>query len=355
MFATTFPNPGPFTNHWIVPVTVSGERPRCIIVHDQTPSVADHLPNFAQDWTVLSKLPLAAGESCKNLESLVLLWEAFSQAQADKDSYIICIGGGSLCDLVGFAAGTYHRGLPVVYAPTTALAMVDASIGGKNGINWRGAKNQLGMLHHPQHIVIEYRWLETLGRAERLSGWIEMAKHAFTESPAVAEAFLKEDEPNLDAFARWIPHSASYKWQIVSEDPAELGLRKVLNFGHTVGHALEALGTTTGTPLPHGIAVAWGMETALRMSVALRGMEREVARRAAERLRHWLHPASAPAWEAERVWPWMLKDKKNKEGQVLEVLLDGLGKPVWDCAVRFEDFSRAWEATRNAGDWGLTN
>ncbi len=351
MFVSTFPDSGPFSNHWSVPITTSGERPRCIIVHDKNPSVADHLPNLDHEWEILAQVPLMAGESSKNLETLVQLWDAFNLAQADRETHIICVGGGSLCDLVGFAAGTYHRGLPVVFAPTTALAMVDAAIGGKNGINWRGAKNQLGMLHHPKQIVIEYRWLETLGQVERLSGWIEMAKHAFTESREVAEAFLTETEPTLDAFSRWIPRAASYKWNIVNEDPEELGLRKVLNFGHTVGHALEALGTTPETHLPHGIAVAWGIETALRMSVSLRGMEREEARRAAERLRHWLHPTAAPGWEAERVWPWMLKDKKNKGGQVLEVLLDAWGKPVWDCAITFPEFERAWEATRASEHW----
>jgi 3-dehydroquinate synthase len=347
MLDDAFPKGGPFTPFPLPPRDATHARVRCIIVHDERKEVAGRLPVWNDPWQVIGTLSLPGGEGIKNLEVLTQLWNYFSDCGADKHTYIICIGGGSLSDLVGFAAGTYHRGLPLIFIPTTVLSMVDAAIGGKNGINWQGVKNQIGMRHMPEQIVIQAHWLETLPRMEQLSGWIEMAKHALTENPTTAAAFLDEPGPNPENLKHWIPISARFKWTVVVSDADENGERKVLNFGHTVGHALEALAQREDRAMPHGIAVAWGMETALHLSVALRGLPPERAQRAIRKLRSWLEGELPPDWEGERIWPYMLKDKKNAHGQVLEVLLHDWGQPEWNCPVRFEDFARAWRQTQS--------
>jgi len=347
MFDDAFPKGGPFTPFPLPPQDSSHFRARCIIVHDECQEVASKLPIWNAPWEVIGMLGLPGGEGIKNWESLAQLWNFFSNCGADKRTYVICIGGGSLSDLVGFAAGCYHRGLPLILIPTTVLSMVDAAIGGKNGINWHGVKNQIGMRHMPEQIVIQSHWLETLPWKEQVSGWIEMAKHALTESLATAVDFLDEQGPNPESLKHWIPISARFKWKIVISDPDENGARKVLNFGHTVGHALEALAQQEDRELPHGIAVAWGMETALHLSVALRGLPAGSAHLAINKLRSWLDDEVPPEWEAEQIWPYMLKDKKNHNGQVMEVLLRDWGQPEWNCLVRFSDFFLAWRRTQS--------
>ena len=346
MLEFAFSKAGPFTSALLPPTTTAGSPVRCIVIHDNCEAVAGRLPEWDAQWHVIGTMGLAGGESIKTWEQLHAIWEFFATCGADRNTYIICIGGGSLSDLVGFAAGCYHRGLPLILIPTTALAMVDAAIGGKNGINWKGAKNQIGMRHMPDQILLQSHWLDTLSSKEQISGWIEMAKHALTDSPASTEQFFAEVGPNPASWARWIPVSAQFKWKITLSDPDEKGLRKVLNFGHTVGHGLEAVAQEEGRELPHGIAVAWGIETALHLSVALRGLPSEQAQWAIRKLRTWLGPERPPEWEGERVWPYMLKDKKNENGQVMEVLLRDWGQPEWNCPVPFEEFSRAWKRTQ---------
>lgn len=268
------------------------------------------------------------GEQHKNLQTVQRIWKTLMKHHADRNALLINLGGGTVSDLGGFAASTFKRGIKFVNVPTTLLSMVDAAIGGKTGINFGGAKNQIGTFAEAEEVLINPVFLETLPEREIRSGLAEMLKYGF-----IADSNLLGI--NLENFYRYIKRASEIKREIVEKDPLEKGLRKVLNFGHTIGHAIESHYLTKDFPLLHGEAVALGMVAVLWISVKQCGLDDKVLDRFEKHLPALLPEATISFSEAdiEPVMAYLVHDKKNKGEKLQFVLLEAVGKPVWDVEV----------------------
>ncbi len=275
-------------------------------------------------------LEVPDGEAAKTLDEAGRLWLEMLAAGGKRDSRVIALGGGSVCDLAGFAAGCFLRGVEVVHAPTTLLAQADAAIGGKTGVDLPAGKNTVGLFHHPAAVIADVEVLGTLPRRELAAGLVEAAKMALVLDPALfarledrLDALLAADP---DELAPVVAAAAAAKAAVVERDPAEGDYRRVLNLGHTVGHAIEAaLGYGGG--LLHGEAVAYGLLFALRLAVG-RGLEPATA----ERMRALLArlgpaplPAADPRLAPAALLAFVQRDKKAREGGIDWVLPTALG------------------------------
>ena len=235
-----------------------------------------------------------------------------------------------VCDLGGFVASCFKRGIEFLHIPTTLLAMVDASLGGKTGVNLGHLKNQVGVFAQPVGIYTDVRFLETLPERELRAGLAEMAKHGLIRDRAHWEEVAAVDPAEIGQLDEAIVRSIAIKQAVVEEDPYEQGLRKILNFGHTVGHAVEALFMTAEKPLLHGEAVAIGMVAEAWLSHKVCGLPLEDA----EAIAHWVgrtfDPVEIPADDLEYLQQLITHDKKNHQGTVLYVLLESIGNAVYN-------------------------
>lgn len=266
---------------------------------------------------------IGTGEGSKILDTVEGIYERFLSCGLDRTSFVAGVGGGIVCDVAGFAASTYLRGLPFGFAPTTLLAQVDAAIGGKNGVNYKGYKNLIGAFSQPRFILCDYGLLATLPDRELRNGFAEIIKHAVIGDASLF-SYLEgklERAPALDAdvIEKVIYDSISIKAGIVSADETEKGERRKLNFGHTFGHALE---TTVG--LKHGEAISAGMVMAARLS-EIRGM---LKKDDVERIERILDNAGLPLgveMDKDLIIDAVGKDKKRAGEEINFVLLEGIG------------------------------
>ena len=267
------------------------------------------------------------GEQHKNLQTVQRIWKTLMKHHADRNALLVNLGGGTITDLGGFAASTYKRGFRFVNVPTTLLAMVDAAIGGKTGIDFGGAKNQIGTFAEAEEAV----FLSTLSRREILSGLAEMLKYGFIADPNLLEI-------NIKNYQDYILRCGDIKREIVLKDPYEKGLRKILNFGHTLGHAIESHCLTTECPLLHGEAVALGMAGALWLSVKQCDLDEKVMHDYEKRLPMLLSEAEITLSEndIEPIMAYLVHDKKNYGEKPQFVLLEAIGKPILDVEVGLE-------------------
>ncbi|MBP5659660.1 MAG: 3-dehydroquinate synthase, partial [Paludibacteraceae bacterium] len=234
---------------------------------DQLPITNYHYPT----------LPLAVSEAEKSIEAVSRIWDFLLEHGITRRGVVVCIGGGVLTDIGGFVAATYKRGIDYINVPTTLLAMIDSSSGGKTGVNYRGLKNCIGVFAPPVETVIWPEWLKTLPAKQKLSGFGEMLKTGLIEPSEVSiqnsdflwDRLLRYDLDTMDiaALTPLIEECVAVKERIVKADPREEGLRKVLNFGHTFGHALEEMSLTGAAGLLHGYAVLYGLIAELYLSV----------------------------------------------------------------------------------------
>ena len=271
---------------------------------------------------------IKAGEQHKNLQTVQRIWKTLMKHHADRNALIVNLGGGVITDLGGFAASTYKRGIKFINIPTTLLAMVDAAVGGKTGIDFNGAKNQIGTFAEAEEVIIDPVFLETLPERELLSGMAEMLKYGF-----IADANLLN--VNSENYQQFIARCGDIKREIVAQDPTENGLRKILNFGHTLGHAIESHCLTTEYPILHGEAVALGMLGALWLSVRQLGLDKSVLQNFEKQLSMLLCEAEISLSEADidPILGYLVHDKKNKGEKLQFVLLESVEKPVWDVEV----------------------
>jgi 3-dehydroquinate synthase len=255
---------------------------------------------------------------------------------ADRQAVMVNLGGGVITDLGGFAASCYQRGIRFVNVPTTLLAMVDAAIGGKTGVDFGGCKNQIGTFAEPIEVWISPIYLSTLPQREILSGVAEMMKYGFIVHPTMLKV-------NSDNYQEYLLAAGKLKREIVAKDYKEQGLRKVLNFGHTLGHAIESHCFTKDEPLLHGEAVALGMGAALWLSVQLCHLDEKVLRDYERQLPTLLSEAetSLDAADVEPVMQYLAHDKKNKDGKEQFVLIEAPGQPVLDVEVAPEKIREA--------------
>ncbi len=267
------------------------------------------------------------GEQYKNAAMLEAIHDAMLEARCDRSAIVMALGGGVVGDVAGFAAATYQRGVRFVQIPTTLLAQVDSSVGGKTGINHRLGKNMIGAFHQPQAVVIDLATLTSLPAREFSAGLAEVVKYGVSLD-ARFFAWLEDAMPSLiarnrDALARAIRRSCELKAEIVAHDEREAGRRALLNFGHTFGHAIE--GAAGYGAWLHGEAVAAGMMLAARLSVRLGAIDHDIVERLKALLLAAGLPVEAPALGVDQWLHWMASDKKADAGRLRFVLLDALG------------------------------
>ena len=274
-------------------------------------------------------MELPAGESCKEAEIAIEVWKSLNASGADRNSIIVNLGGGCVCDVGGFIAATYRRGIDFVNIPTTLTAMVDAAIGGKTAINLDKVKNQVGCYRNPVITCIEPAFLDTLPDRELRSGEYEIMKSLLLTG--------REDWPSTFAaktdYAEQIAYCVEFKQSVVKADPEEKGIRKILNFGHTFGHALETYGRQHDKNTSHGEAVGVGMMYALYLSVKKLGCDSGCYRQYRSWLTQRIEPQKLTLKEIEEILGYMHLDKKRQNGETLCVLLKAPGVPVIDVPV----------------------
>jgi 3-dehydroquinate synthase len=285
-------------------------------------SLADLIP--------MQKIILPPGENNKTLDSVSKLWEFLSNNGADRKSLLINIGGGMLTDLAGFAASTFKRGINFINVPTTLLSQVDASAGGKTGINFNGLKNEIGTFREPIAVIINTEFLKTLDRPNFNSGFAEMIKHGLIRSSDHLEELQQFDPENIDytQLQTIVSHSLNIKKYFAENDPTEKNIRKSLNFGHTVGHAFESMAMEQNRPVLHGYAVAWGIISELYLSMKKCGLDKEEL----ERLTGWLlniyGKFEIGRKDDARLIELMMHDKKNEAGKINFSLISKPGKII---------------------------
>ena len=264
---------------------------------------------------------LRGGEECKTTESLGLLWTWLSEEGANRRSALVLIGGGALLDLGGLAASTYMRGIATVYVPTTLLAMVDASVGGKTAIDFLGVKNLIGSFHPAREVIVDIDFLRTLPLEELLSGYGEVVKHATLMGGEAWREVCRIGDPVGLMDEEWqalIEKSIAYKASVVEADPTECGLRRILNIGHTVGHALEAYSHQNEfrRTLPHGEAVVFGLLIESYITMRQRGTNKEYIRQLMTLARELYSPFFYTCKDYPELLRLMRYDKKNSAGTI---------------------------------------
>lgn len=323
---------------------VDGLNPgRVFVVTDSNTAVLNPLPEAIP-------ISIAAGDTNKNLEQASVVWDALSRARATRHDLLVNVGGGVVTDLGGFAAATYKRGMPFVNVPTTLLGAVDAAVGGKTGVNFGGYKNQVGVFAPAAAVIISTVYYGSLPTAELLSGYAEMLKHALLDGPAQTAAALATDitAADPDTLLDMLRQSVAVKQRIVAADPTERGLRKALNLGHTVGHALEELALERRQPVPHGYAVAWGLVTAAVLSRMLAGLDSDTLQQVAAYVRSHYPAPAVSCDDYPRLLQLMANDKKNTQAGVITfTLLQAPGAPLTDRTVAADDITAALDITRD--------
>lgn len=294
------------------------------------------------------QLCIPAGEEHKNLETCIEVWQSLSDARADRQSLLINLGGGVVCDLGGFVATTYMRGIKWINIPTTLLSMVDASIGGKTGVDFNGLKNIIGIIRNPYLVGIEPMFLETLSYREKCSGLAEMLKHALLSDEDHWLSLQNLDLENITTIKEYIYKSISIKHHIVSKDRYESGMRKQLNFGHTIGHAIESYFLQNHKPILHGEAVAAGMLIELKLSMELLNFPKSTFQYIEKDILKIFGKISLQEIDLDQIINNLAFDKKNVIGQINFVLLHDFGTPQIDCQVPKSMIAQALEYYKKA-------
>lgn len=278
-------------------------------------------------------IEIESGENNKNIEICTRIWEALSEMKADRNSIFINLGGGVIGDMGGFIASTFKRGIRFVQIPTTLLAQVDASIGGKVAIDLGGIKNIVGLFSQPQAVYIDPGFLITLSKREMLSGFAEMLKHGLITDKSYWEKLKKTGFGELEQYSDIICRSVEIKNEIVTEDPLEKGRRKSLNFGHTIGHAIEALSLEGGRKsLTHGEAIAIGMICESRLAHKEKGLPEAELNEISTFLLSLYPFYTIDEMDFHRLIELMRNDKKNQNDSINFTLLQSIGKSVVDCS-----------------------
>ena len=269
---------------------------------------------------------IGATDSHKTLESLSYVWEALGEGGATRHSLLINIGGGMVTDLGGFAASTFKRGINYINIPTTLLSMVDASVGGKTGINFRGLKNEIGVFSNASTVILDTTFLKTLDAENICSGYAEMLKHGLISNEKMWAELINFDlaRPDLQQLQTMVADSVAVKQRIVTEDPLEQGIRKALNLGHTVGHAFESF-ALKHFPILHGYAVAYGLISELYLSTVKTGFPSDKMHQTVSFIKEHYGKMAITCDDYPTLLELMTHDKKNVAGTINFTLLGGIG------------------------------
>ena len=307
----------------------------------KTHCLAQFERHFSQDYTLLI---MDAGETNKQLATCTSLWQSLSDQKADRNALMINVGGGVVTDLGGFVACTYKRGIDFVNIPTSLLAMVDASVGGKTGVDFQGLKNQIGIIREPELVIIDNCFLETLPHDELRSGFAEMLKHGLIADADYFSLLAQKQIDLDDQISDHIRHSVQIKSQVVHQDPFEKGLRKILNYGHTLGHAIEThfLEHPTKKRLLHGEAIAIGMIMEAELSFRTTDLTIDERNQIKDVFSSIYEYVAIDDRDLLAIKELLKHDKKNESNQIRFVLLEQIGKAVIDCLVSEEDIDAAF-------------
>ncbi len=280
-------------------------------------------------------IEIEAGEIHKTIDTCVGVWSALSNLNADRKSLIINLGGGVVTDLGGFVASTYKRGIKYINVPTSLLAMVDASVGGKTGVDLDTLKNQIGVINIPEMVLVDTSFLSTLPENEMRSGLAEMLKHGLIFSEQYWNKFKDLSLLNIEDLDELIYESILIKQNIVDIDPSEDNLRKTLNFGHTLGHAIESyyLSNPDKPNLLHGEAVAIGMVLACYLSFKLCDFSEEKNQEIKDDITKIFGRITINEASYNPIIELLKHDKKSEHGNINFVLLEAIGKPKINCLV----------------------
>ena len=272
------------------------------------------------------RIVIGATDTHKTLESLAHVWEELSRLGATRHTLLINIGGGMVTDLGGFAASTFKRGIQYINIPTTLLSMVDASVGGKTGINFNGLKNEIGVFNNAASVILDTQFLRTLDGENILSGYAEMLKHGLINNEQMWAELMNYDieQPDFGELRRMVAESVAVKQRIVTEDPTEKGIRKALNLGHTVGHAFESFALHR-KPVLHGYAVAWGIICELYLSCAKTGFPTDKMHQTVTFIKEHYGKMQITCDDYPTLLELMTHDKKNVGTTINFTLLGGLG------------------------------
>ncbi len=292
----------------------------------------------------LSKIPptldykiieIPAGENFKNLETCQVVWHELTCLKADRKSVVFHLGGGMLTDLGGFTAATFKRGIKFINFPTTLLGMVDASIGGKTGVDFMHLKNQIGLFVNPELLIVDFSYLKTLPKRELHSGLAEIIKYGLTYDVNLWKSLNRHIPYNNSVLKDWIYSSITIKNEIVLQDPKEEGIRKILNFGHTIGHAIESyfLESKTKNTLLHGEAVAAGLLMETYLSTKVFNFNKKNLKQLEKLIFSYFDKISFSKKDYLSFFENMKHDKKNINGEVLFTLLQDIGKSKWNVKV----------------------
>ena len=305
-----------------------GADRRFVLVDDTTEQLCLPVVAGFDCMKGVEKIVIGAGDEHKTLATLTHVWNELQRLGASRHSLLINLGGGMVTDLGGFAASTFKRGINFINIPTTLLAMVDASVGGKTGINYGGLKNEIGTFCDANIVIISTRWLKTLDRGNLLSGYAEMLKHALISDEKMWYEHVSIDFNGHHLYEKLQPmigESIRVKERIVEEDPHERGLRKALNLGHTVGHAFESFAMLKGAPVLHGYAVAWGLACELWLSAVKCGFPTDRLRQTVSFIKEHYGSLAINCRHYDELLSLMRHDKKNTSGSINFTLLGGIG------------------------------
>ena len=300
---------------------------------------------FLETNLTIEIVEFEAGEPNKNIETCVQIWNVLTELGADRKSLVINVGGGVVTDLGGFVASTFKRGIDFIHIPTTLLSMVDASVGGKTGVDLGNLKNQIGVINVPKMVLIDTQYLETLSENEMRSGLAEMLKHGLIYDAAYWEKFLDLKAIDFADFDELIYRSVEIKNEIVTQDPTEKNIRKALNFGHTLGHAIESyfLENENKTSLLHGEAIAIGMILESYISLEKGLISREEYNQIKTTIKTIYDDVIFEENDIAPILELLIHDKKNEYGNIQFALIDGIGKIKINQSVENEFILKAFE------------
>lgn len=301
------------------------------------------LPYLETDL-IIEIIEFEAGEENKNIETCVQIWNVLTELGADRKSLVINLGGGVVTDLGGFVASTFKRGVDFIHIPTTLLSMVDASVGGKNGVDLGNLKNQIGVINVPSMVLIDTHYLQTVPQNEMRSGLAEMLKHGLIYDKNYWEQFLDLKAVDFADFDELIYRSVIIKNEIVSQDPTEKNIRKSLNFGHTLGHAIESyfLENQNKTTLLHGEAIAVGMILESYISLHKNLINEAEFLQIKTTIKSIFDDISFDDNDIDPILELLIHDKKNEYGTIQFALIEGIGKIKIDQLVENELITKAF-------------
>lgn len=293
-------------------------------------------------------ITIPADDTNKGLESVSHVWEELQKGGASRHSLLVNLGGGMVTDLGGFAASCFKRGINFINIPTTLLSMVDASVGGKTGVNFGGLKNEIGVFNDSRYVILSTLFLATLDDENIRSGYAEMLKHGLISNDKMWAELINFDlgNPDMEQLSRMLADSVAVKERIVEEDPHEHGIRKALNVGHTAGHALESWAMRHNQPRLHGYAVAWGMIVELYLSATKTEFPTEKMRQTVRFIRENYGTLGITCDDYPELLELMTHDKKNTAGIINFTLLNNIGGILINQTANQEEIKEALDFFR---------